>query len=118
MAGWSRRLTYFLILVLWLILISLPFFAFTLAARKQFEFGSRQEAYVRIFAIQEKHTEGLGIEYSRPSSTNPSCHQAGVRYFMWSGEGENATYCQCVDDQGQAQSAIAGACQPPDLYNP
>jgi hypothetical protein len=118
MARWSRRLTYFLLLVIWLILISLPFFAFTLSARKQFEFGSRQETYLRIFVIQEKDTEGLGIEYSRPSAANSACHQGGVRYYMWSGEGQNAAYCQCVDEQGQAQTATAGKCRPPDLYNP
>lgn len=112
MKKWARRSAYLLVLLLWLVVISLPFFAFSLAARKQFEFGDPAATYLRIFVIQEKDTEGLGLEYSRPFAPSPGCQQTDVRYFMWSGRGENVTFCQCVDAEGRPLSAVPGACGP------
>lgn len=110
MSTWPRRLTYALLLLAWLLLISLPFAAFSLASRQQFEFGDPQQTYLRIFVLQEKDTEGIGLEYSRLYPQDPSCHQTDVRYFMWSGTGEDVTFCQCLDQEGQPLSALPGSC--------
>lgn len=111
MKKWARRFAYLLVLLLWLLVISLPFFAFSLAARKQFEFGDPAATYLRIFIIQERDAEGVGVELSRPFAPNSGCQQTDVRYFMWSGSGEDVTFCQCLDAQGRALSAIPGACR-------
>lgn len=110
MRRWSRRLAYLVVLLLWLLLISLPFFAFTLSARKQFELGNPADTYLRIFVLQEKESEGIGVELGRPYGPAPACRQTDVRYFMWTGMGENTTYCQCVDEQNRPLSAAAGPC--------
>lgn len=110
MRRWSRRLVYLLLLLLWLLFISLPFFAFTLAGNKQIELGDPSGIYLRIFVLQEKDSEGVGVEFARPYAPAPSCHQTEVRYFMWVGTGEDVTYCQCLDDLSQPLSATAGPC--------
>lgn len=111
MKPWSRRLVYLFLLILWLLLISVPFFSVALATRTQLQLGTAQSDHIRLFLIQEKDVEGLGLEITRSVSSSPGCSQTGVRYFMWSGEGENVTYCQCIDAvTGDTLSATPGAC--------
>jgi len=103
-----------LFLLVWLFLISLPLFAFVLAARQQITIGSDEYNHLRIFLLQEKDAEGIGIEFARPFSADPSCVQTSVRYFMWTGEPENVTYCQCFDPQTNDNlPATVGVCNPP-----
>lgn len=111
MNPWPRRLAYALAILVWLVFMSIPFFAFSLAARQQLQLGSAEDNHIRIFLIQEKSAEGIGLEITRPVSSTPGCAQTSVDYFMWSGEPENVTYCQCTDQQsGHALSATQGAC--------
>ena len=68
--------------------------AFSLAMRTEISIGNN----IRIFLISEEVGEGIGVEWQRPfSTTNQECTQTSVNYFMWAGEGENVTYCQCID---------------------
>jgi hypothetical protein len=111
MRPWVRRLAYLLGILLWLLVLSIPFFMFALAARQQLQIGAAQENHIRLFLIQEKDAEGIGLEIARPEPDNPNCAQTSVRYFMWSGEPENVTFCHCFDPQtGHSLSATPGAC--------
>jgi hypothetical protein len=113
MNPWLRRIVYLLVILVWLILMSLPLFSFVLAARNQIQMGSTEGNHIRIFLVQEKDAEGLGLEIKSLDSTNPGCAETSVRYFMWAGKPENVTFCQCVDPAtGDALSAIQGACSP------
>lgn len=103
-----------IILIIWLFLISLPLFALTLAARQQITIGSEEDNHLRIFLLQEKDAEGIGIELARPFSADPFCIQTTVRYFMWTGEPEDTTFCQCFDPQTNDHlPAAIGVCSLP-----
>lgn len=105
MRRWPKYLGCTLILLVWLFFVTLPFFAFTLAARQEIAVGGAQN-HIRVFLLQEKESEGIGLEITRPFSGTPSCTTTSVNYFMWVGEPQNVTYCLCGDVQnGQAQPA-------------
>ncbi len=99
-----------MVLIAWAILITMPFFAFSLAAKKQLTAGDPQGTYLRVFALQEPGAEGIGVEFARPYGANSLCEQTDVRYFMWDGEGENVTFCHCRDIEGQDLPATQGRC--------
>jgi len=85
-----------------------------LAARQQIQLGSDERSHLRIFLLQEKDAEGIGIELARPFSINPPCSQTSVRYFMWTGTPKNVTFCHCFDPQTNDNlPAAAGVCNPP-----
>ncbi len=114
MNSWFRLIGRLLFIFVWLFLISLPVFAFALAARQQIQFGKDEHNHLRIFLLQQKDAEGIGIELIRPFSESPHCDQASVRYFLWTGSNENVTFCHCYDPQdGGWLPAIAGTCNPP-----
>jgi hypothetical protein len=111
MNRWIRRLAYLLVILLWLFLLSIPFFMFSLAARQQLQVGSAESSHVRVFLIQERDVEGIGLEIARAAAGEPGCTQTSVRYFMWNGEPENVNFCSCVDlETGKALPASPGAC--------
>jgi len=114
MNPWSKYLGRLLIILIWLFIISLPLFAFVIAARQQIQLGRGEHNHIRLFLMQEKDAEGVGFEWSRPFSTKPPCTQTTVRYFMWTGEPENVTFCQCFDSEStEALPAILGSCPAP-----
>ena len=91
--------------------MSLPVFAFVLAARNQLQIGPTEGNHLRIFLVQEMDTEGIGIERTRSGSFDLGCAQTNVRYIMWKGRPENVTYCQCRDTEtGDPLSAIQSPC--------
>lgn len=111
MNPWPRRLAYLLAIVVWLIFLSIPFLSFALAARNQLQLGTAEGNHIRIFLVQETSAEGIGVEITRLESSTPGCAQSSVRYFMWKGEPQNVTFCQCIDlETGHALSASQGVC--------
>lgn len=113
MNRWPKRILYLLLLLLWLFLISLPYFAFRLASRGQLEAGG-PDNHVRIFLLQGADAEGLGLERTRPQQVESlQCIETSVRYFMWAGEPENVTFCECKDAGGAVLPALPGRCRAP-----
>ena len=103
-----------LFILIWLFFISLPIFASVLFTRQQIQIGGDERGHLRIFLLQEKDAEGVGFELARPFSTNPPCSQTSVRFFMWTGDPENVTFCQCFDPQtNEYLPATPGVCNPP-----
>jgi hypothetical protein len=114
MNRWPRYFGYLVFLLVWLVLISLPTFAFILAARGQIELGSSESQYLRVFLLQEKDDEGLGVEYARSVSSQPHCLQTSVSYFLWAGQAQNVAFCQCIDPTTSSLlPAFPGPCYPP-----
>lgn len=97
MKRWLRRLFYALIVLLWLLVMVLPIFAFTLASKGEMNWGQEGGRQVRLFLLQEKDLEGIGLQVSRPRADNPTCISTRVSYFMWQGTGQNIQYCSCAD---------------------
>jgi hypothetical protein len=111
MARWPRLLLYGALLLVWLAAIAFPFVAFRLATRGQMRLGSDEQRYLRLFLVQERDAEGVGIEWVRPAREPYNCSNGTVTYLFWEGEGENIRYCQCFDAvSGNFLSSEAGLC--------
>ena len=95
MREWGRRLGCLLLFLLWLAVMSLPLLSVLLAARGQIQLGSAERTQVRVFLLQERNVEGVGVEWSRPLRREPGCQQTTITYFMWRGPGENVRFKSC-----------------------
>jgi len=93
MKRWFRRVVYLVVLFIWFVLISLPFFAVLVAARGEVHVGS-----ARVFLLQEVDLQGVGLEWERPFPHHPSCTKTTVHYLMWEGQAENTAFCLCADN--------------------
>lgn len=113
----SRRVVYFILLLLWLIVVLFPAFAVVLASRQQIQLGSDPQRHVRIFLLQEPATRGVGVEWVRPAAGSPGCAQTRLAYLVWRGEGENARFCSCFDNDGEFVNSHPGSCQPTSRQN-
>jgi len=90
--------------------MSFPIGAAILASNGQIEVGSQQTAYhIRLFLVQERDQEGVGIEWSRQADIK-GCRQGTISYVMWEGRAENAHYCTCTDAAGSVIRSDPGAC--------
>lgn len=112
---WLRRSLMLLFAIFWLALILTPTLAFVLARNGQVQVGQTDGRHWRLFLVQEADTEGVGLERARPvaapddAQDSVQCLQTSINYWMWSGEGPSATFCQCVD---MAAGAIADITPP------
>lgn len=110
---WLRRSIYLVLILLLLLLMLLPLLAFRLAGRQQIQLGNSERDHLRIFLVQEKTAEGIGVEQIRPYQPLPNCFQTDVNYYMWKGEPENTTFCQCYHpDTEELISTTMTACTP------
>jgi hypothetical protein len=113
MKRWLRRLLYLLIVVVWLVVMSFPALAFFLATKGEVRLGG-EDSYVRLFLVREEGSEGVSVEWARPSGQAAGCIQSRVVYLLWEGRGDNVTYCQCRDrSTGATLSAVQGRCNEP-----
>lgn len=107
---WLKRLLYLVLFVLWLLVMSFPISAAILAINGQIEVGSQQSAHhVRVFLVQERNQEGIGLEWTRQASV-AECRQGSITYAMWEGSAENARYCTCIDATGSVIRSEPGTC--------
>lgn len=112
MNPWLRRILYLLVLIIWFVIMTFPFFAVFLASRGEIQLGHDTQQHVRIFLIQERNAEGIGIERVRPLPDTQTCTQTHVQYIMWAGKGENVIYCQCADTSTETTLPIDTAICP------
>ena len=75
--------------------MSLPLLTAVLARQGQIQVGRPEGSRVRLFLLQERQVEGVGLEWSRPLRQEPGCHRTTVIYFMWRGQGENVRFVTC-----------------------
>ena len=109
----ARRLSYFAIGLIWLLILLFPLVAFRLAAAGEIVLGSDPGRQMRVFLIQEPDAEGIGIERIRPVATTESVQlrETVLTYLMWAGKGENTRFCQQFDrTSGAFLGSQAGAC--------
>lgn len=111
MKRWLRRLSYLIIVIVWLMVMAFPIFAFTLAGRGEMTFGDAAGSHVRVFLLREADAEGVGVAWTRPFPSQPACTRSSVFYIMWQGKNENTSYCQCFDQNSGA--ALPAACNTP-----
>jgi hypothetical protein len=111
MKQWLRRLGYLIIVIIWLLVMAFPIFAFTLAGRGELTFGDTTGSHVRLFLLREPDAEGVGVEWTRPYRPQPTCTRTSITYIMWEGRSENTSYCQCFNEKSGA--ALPAACSLP-----
>ena len=107
-----RRFLYLLFFIVWLLVMSFPVVAVVLAARHEIQLGSDPRSHLRLFLVQERRAEGVGLEWTRRVRKATGCSQTSVVYLMWKGEGKNVIFCQCYDDDGTLVSSAPKACDP------
>lgn len=111
MKRWSRRLFYFLIALVWLMVMLFPVVAVVLATQDQIQIGDDPQSYLRLFLVQDRDTGGLGIQWTRRAAGSTGCAQSSLRYLLWKGEGENVTFCRCYDASGALVTTVSGSCR-------
>ena len=120
-----QRLGCVLGIIGWLAFISIPFFFIVLAVRGQITIPRggdipNRDTYphLQVRLVMEMDFRGLNITSTMVDrqDSNAVCVQSNVRFILWEGEGESATYCECyARPQAGASwdltSAVEGACQ-------
>jgi len=99
MKRWLKRIGTPILLILWLIIMAFPTFAFFLATNGQVQLGREAKSHVRFFMVQEKTSSGVGLEWVRGAGQAENCTRTTIRYFLWEGSsaGQNISFCQCYD---------------------
>ena len=111
MKKWLRRLSYLLIVLFWLLIVSFPFTAFALAVNGRVQVGRDDGSHLRLFMVQQPDADGVAAEVVRPTLFSRGCRQTTIVYLLWEGEGENARFCQCFDPEtGSAFPVVLGTC--------
>lgn len=107
-----RRIAYLIIAFVFLVVMSLPIFAFVLAARGELMVGSEQGSYIRLFMVNEDQAAGIGIQRVRKSAVSDDCLQGSVRYLLWEdqSQGLGADYCTCFRPQSGPETG-PGRCE-------
>jgi hypothetical protein len=120
-----QRLGCLLGIIGWLAFISIPFFFIVLAVRGQITIPRggdipNRDTYphLQVRLVMEIDFRGLNITSTMVDrqDSNTLCVQTDVRFVLWEGEGEAATYCECyarsqADPAWDLTNAVEGACQ-------
>ncbi len=114
---WLKRLGCFLLIILWVVAMIFPTFAFVLAGTGQIQLGSEQGSHIRFFMVQEADVDGIGVQVKRPSSgSDPNqCYQNNLIYLLWEGNttGKNSSFCTCYDpDTNAPLPVLENSCSP------
>jgi hypothetical protein len=99
MNRWLKRLVYFFLLLLWLMVMAFPTFAFLLATQGELQLGDEPRSHLRFFMVQEPASSGVGVEWVRAASRVENCTRTTLRYFLWESDeaNQNVRFCQCYD---------------------
>jgi hypothetical protein len=105
-----RPLAFFIVILVWLFVMSLPVLAFLIATRGEIQLGTDAKNSLRLFLVHEDDVQGLGLEWSKPHGRSGECTKTTVRYLLWEGSepGQGVEYCRCFD----AASGLPGESRP------
>lgn len=117
-----RRIGCMLALGVWaLVMVTLCGF-FLLATQEQIiiSLGSAPDQVARAWLVSEPRERGLGFSWASLHQTQTErsvCVQTDIRFLLWAGTGESATYCDCYQRGGDDQpwelvSTHSGSCSP------
>jgi hypothetical protein len=106
MRYYARRAGCGLLFVFWLALMSLPCLLVNLVVYKEIIIprGDLPGQETRLFLLDSPDQRGLGLSTSSLKSGGEAAGQycliTQVSYFMWEGEGEGLSYCNCYENMG------------------
>lgn len=99
-----------LAVVIWFLLLLTPCACFYFSVQQELTIplGGAPGQALRIWLVMESRARGLGFSVGQVASETPTelCVQTTNRYLLWSGTGDDATYCECYarTDADQAWS--------------
>jgi hypothetical protein len=114
-----RRAGCIVAVVIWFVILLLPCFLIVLAVQQEITIstGSVPGQQIRLWLISEAEARGLAISTASLHQTadNAACVQTDVRYFLWAGESEPSSYCECyqrvsANASWVSTSMASGAC--------
>lgn len=115
-----KRIGVAILLLVWLVLLLTPGFAFVLARSGQIQLGDAGGRHWRVFLVQSAEAEGIGLERAAPidppatAGQAVNCLRTTVSYWTWAGEANSVAYCQCRDvTTGLLDEAPPPVCQTP-----
>lgn len=117
-----RRLGCAVALVFWFALLMLPCFFFMLLRDGEIVMpqGELPGQEIRVWLVSEIDQRGFGL--SRPviipgSDPNQMCMVTHVDYYLWAGESESISYCECYMRDLSAEISpwlpVEGTCTAP-----
>ena len=94
-----KKVGYFLVILIWLLLMTVPLVSIILAVRGELLVGDESGSGFRLFLLQESKLQGLGFQWRRHSRAQADCLKTSVYYALWEGSNRdiNTTFCQCFD---------------------
>ncbi len=112
-----RRLGCTILLILWFLFLLLPLFLFILAVQREITIAhagdipeSYQHPLFQVQLIMEEDYRGLRIVNATLHNATDTniCVQTNVRYVLWEGEGEPATFCRCYErDNSESEWSLS-----------
>ncbi len=104
----ARRLGCFAMIGVWLVVMMIPFMLILLAVQGEIRLGhsgdvpdKHEHPLLQINLVMEIDFRGLNITHSSVNRDGDDlCIQTNVRYLLWEGEGDPATFCDCYTRQG------------------
>lgn len=121
---WSplQRVGCVLGLLLWLLVMTVPFLLFVLAIQGQITIAhpgdvpdGHEHPLLQVKLIMEPDYRGLNITNSSVQRDGENlCVQTDVRFILWQGEGEPASFCDCytqVNDEWSLETTTIGTCE-------
>lgn len=109
-----RRVRLGCFLIFWLLFILSPCLLVTLASVGQLSIsqGVLPGQELRVWLIMEVDHRGLGFSGTALLSRgDQQCLQTDVRYWLWQGQQQPLSYCDCYQD-GSLVSTQSGVCTP------
>lgn len=117
-----RRVLFWLGIVAFVIVASLPLLLVTLSMRGEFTFGvpgDFPENQARVWMVMEPNARGIAYSWPRLAAEGTDLLQVEttVRYLLWEGENEVIRYCQTYtrsssDDPWSMAEMDSEACLP------
>lgn len=118
-----RRIGCGLLLVVWFTVLMLPLFLFILAVNGEIRIGhsgdmpdKHEHPLLELSLVMEADFRGLRITnaaVAQRDGEDALCVQTNVRYLLWQGEGDPATFCDCYARAGEnweLTETLMGAC--------
>ena len=119
-----RRLGCGVVLVIWFAFLLLPLLLFVLAIQGDITIlhGSDipdRQSHPRFQVFVQMEPEVQGLQFTTSSikdiDSQKMCIEVNVRYFLWEGQGDPATYCDCYfrathEDDWTYEETLLNAC--------
>jgi hypothetical protein len=107
-------------LLTWLVIMLIPCFFIALAVHPDIIIttGSAPNQMLRFWLINEADHRGVGMSTAtvHPGSQDGGlCVQTDVRFFLWTGQNNPTSYCECyapVGDDMELSNTTTGQCTP------